>query len=308
MFLSLAAGVWVCCDAFYSHFLYIRPGSDLVHRLKTDKLSRARLFDANARIRVLAFGNSKTMAGFMPAVFAPAAGPDVETYNFGVPGDAAFMDLLQTLLANGARPTHILVQVPWSDAPPPRPWDWIKDDYHIIHLLVPFRDMPRDMLAFAIEARQTGLRRAYAQMRDDMATVEKNRGWYFIKGQSHHPGDRLPADYQLPSDTPDAPAQRPISTASWEWTRLVALARQYHFSVFLIPPAYRTHEFRPSGDALSRETILAKNPDVRIIGPDYYLMPPPSFSDPVHLNPQGAKAYSLYLAALFDRHIAGAGR
>ena len=33
--------------------------------------------------------------------------------------------------------------------------------------------------------------------------VLRDRGYYFIKGQSHYPGDRLPDEFSLPTDTPD---------------------------------------------------------------------------------------------------------
>jgi hypothetical protein len=42
-------------------------------------------------------------------------------------------------------------------------------------------------------------------------------------------------------------------------------------------------------------------PQIRVVGPDYWVYPPSHFSDPVHLNPHGALAYTADLAELFKK-------
>ena len=309
LFVCLTAVLWSAFEYANLRFPYIRPGSDLVHDLKTDVLSRAAIFHPDAKLRVLAFGDSRMMAGFRPDYFAAALGPGTEAYNFGLPSDRQFVGLLQKIMASGTRPTHILLQLPWSPGPSaPAAIDWLTDDERIVLTLAPFKYLPRNLLAFALSARGEGWGRAYDANRQSVAGVAANRGWYFIKSQSLYPGDALPPDFRLPRDKPNLHAPRRYSTSAWEWTVLRGLALKYRFSVFLIPPAYRERAYAPTGQGDDREVTISREPDVRVIGPDYYLLPPPDFSDPVHLNPSGSAAYSRRLAELVRRHIGAAQR
>jgi hypothetical protein len=130
----------------------------------------------------------------------------------------------------------------------------------------------------------------------------EERGWYFIKSQSHYEGDRLPDDYALPTDRPTNVASRPVPEQSFTRTRLAQLARRYGFQILLIPLPYRTGEFAPAPAADSgRVVTIADQPLIRVLGPDYFSYSPALFADPQHTNPQGASVYTADLAGLLKR-------
>ena len=50
--------------------------------------------------------------------------------------------------------------------------------------------------------------------------------------------------------------------------------------------------------ALARRAImnaLASDPEIEVVGPTYWLLPPALFSDPTHTNPAGAREYTTRL-------------
>jgi hypothetical protein len=84
------------------------------------------------------------------------------------------------------------------------------------------------------------------------------------------------------------------------------LADRYEFTVVIVPPAYRLGEYgAPSSAGLQEPN--SPLPRLRIAGPAYYLYPPAMFSDPVHLNSNGAATYTNAVAALF-RQLPGGER
>jgi hypothetical protein len=133
-----------------------------------------------------------------------------------------------------------------------------------------------------------------------------NRGWYFIKWQSHYLNDRLPDDFSVPTDHPGQPDIRKIPAASLMRNRLLQLATKYNFQILMVPSYRRAGEFAPAADA-DRDALVPTVPaasPVRVIGPDYWTYPAASFADPVHLNPAGRSVYTADLAVLLRKHLA----
>jgi hypothetical protein len=297
--------VWIGLESIYVRFPYLQPGSDIISNAKRSWSLTHPLFDDDARIRVLVFGNSKTLASFNPALFderVAAAGVSgkVQSFNEALPGERRFVVYLDQLLSAGARPTHVLIQFPPIPADHELTWsEWLRHDKMIVDTLFPFRTMPRDFTLFVFASiGHGGISGFYRESAQEAQQMVLNRGYYFLKGQSHFAGDRLPDDYSLPTDTPTKPGTRPIDATLPPFVRLANLAKRYKFKVVMFPPAYRIGELAPAPPRDPVEETLPGLPEFVVLGDDYWLMPPRLFSDAVHPNVEGANVYTTRLAEL----------
>jgi hypothetical protein len=294
----LAAGVWLALQWCYTALPMIRPGADIVLDAKFESLARSVMFLPEDHRRVLVFGNSKAMAGFVPEQFDAALGGQTRSYNLGLPGDARFLPILKATLETGNIPTHVLLTMPWDDKPEPSLLDRLRDDETVLYTVIPFRDLPRDIVTF-VAASRLHFRERYQEGERERAHMLDQRGWYFIKGQQFFDNGELPADFAIPTDHPAQYAPRALPAASYALDELDRLARQYGFKVLLVPNNMRSHAAAapPPADAL-RSAGVPGHDDMRVLGPDYWVYPPADFSDPVHLNPGGAAKYTHDLAQL----------
>jgi hypothetical protein len=298
-FVLAFAAVWLALDMAYIGLPFIRPGSVVIANAKFETLVTGRMFDPQDRYRVMIFGHSKALTSARPRELDAAMGPGFRSYNLGLPGEVHFLPILEAALEAANIPTHVLLTLPWDGK---RDKDGLIDALHndaaIAHTLLPFRTLPRDATLFVFENRRR-LVEAIHDVSIERGRMLEERGWYFIKSQSHYEGDRLPDDYALPTDQPTRVASRPIPAQSFTRTRLEQLARQYGFQVLLIPLPYRIGEFAPAAAVnADRLATIADQPPIRVLGPDYFSYPPALFADPQHTNPQGASVYTADLAHL----------
>ena len=164
--------------------------------------------------------------------------------------------------------------------------------------LIPFRRFFRDLTLFVFQSLHTGVGAEWMRIKGEIDSVEKNRGWYFISGQSRYPNGQLPDDFALASDNAQATPVRALAPSGDDYAALLALAKQYEFKVVLVPWSARTGEYAPAENSGSGAAkVVSQSPYVAERGPNYWLYPPPSFSDPVHMNSGGAEAYTKRLAA-----------
>lgn len=297
MFLVAIAGVWLALFAVMSALPYIQNGAATVGQTKWAAAAQPNVFPTGSTRRFFFFGNSKVLAGFNPAVLEASLPHGVSAYNLAIPGEERYVDLLDAALQAGNKPTHVLVQsLPAPDADS----SWLamlRDDKRLVSTLFPFRTYLRDLIVFVYESRAGG--GIAAQYRSNGAQIEAlkvDKGYYFIKSQSHYPNDALPDDFKLPSDKPEQRLPHTFDLNNSETRRLLALAEKYDFKIVVTPVAFRIGEFAPSApDALDK---AAKNvPRLIVMAPSYYLYPPSMFSDPVHLNRVGADRFTRELAA-----------
>jgi hypothetical protein len=305
IFIGLFSLVWLLLYVVHAALPEIQSGAMAIYAAKFDRLAGQHLFAPEDRTRIMIFGNSKVITGFYPGEFDPVFGQGVRSYNMGLPAEERFLPILEAALAAGNVPTHILLTFPWDakSEPPPR-LAILHDDNALINAVLPFRTVPRDLVLFAYNNRfnfAEGIRFTGSQI-DHMI---ENRGWYFIKWQSHFLNDQLPDGFAIPSDHPNRPEVRPMPERSLTRDRLTQLQTQYGFQILLIPSYHRTGEFAPAPQAdADRDTIISSSPRVRMIGPDYWTYPSHYFADPVHLNPVGRSVYTADLAALLQKHRA----
>jgi hypothetical protein len=296
-FVLLFGAVWLSLDAVHVLLPFLRPGSVVIADAKFDTLVKDPMFGSQDRGRVMMFGNSKILSALRPRDLDAALGPGFRSYNLGLPGEVRFLPLLEAALAAGNIPTHVLLTIPWDGK---RQVDGfaaiLHEDNRLASTLFPFRTLPRDAALFVVQNRNR-LREAVRDVDAQRTAMLDDRGWYFIKSQSHYPGDRLPDDYALPSDHPARTEPRVIPERSLVRDRLEQLARQYGFQVIFVPAFFRAGEAAPwpaADDA--RPAVVSEHPLIRVLGPDYFIYPPALFADPQHMNPAGTQVYTADLA------------
>ncbi|HWE49816.1 MAG TPA: hypothetical protein VG273_08510 [Bryobacteraceae bacterium] len=293
-FLCLLAVLWIFFYSVWLRFPYLRSGASIVYSAKDTQERRGVVFPADvpAASRLIVFGNSKVLTGFLPDLFDRQTG--VYSANMGKPEESRFVSDLALLAARGQAPRDVVVTLPWAtEAPPP-------DDSRVMDTLFPFRKLPRDLVLFGMLARERGgVPALYRYGENAVQSMQQNRGWYFIEGQSHYPGDRLPDSFHLGTDRPDVIDDPAFLPRGPEFERLNRLASRYSMRVFLVPSYHRIGELGPSPDyAASVARRMAGFPRFTVIGPNYFLLASRYFSDPVHLNPEGAAVYTTRLAGI----------
>lgn len=298
-FVLLFGAVWLSLYAAYVLLPFLRPGSVVIADAKFDTLVNNPMFGPQDRYRVMMFGYSKTLSALRPRDLDAAMGSGFRSYNLGLPGEIRFLPILEAALAAGNIPTHVLLTIPWDGK---READGftavLHDDNKLAGDLFPFRTLPRNVALFLVQNRSR-LKDAVRDVEDQRATMLDDRGWYFIKSQSHYPDDRLPDDYSLPTDHHSRTEPRVIPQKSLVRDRLEQLARQHGFQVMFVPAYYRIGEAAawPAADN-TRLSVISQQPLIRVLGPDYFTYPPALLADPQHMNPAGARVYTSDLARL----------
>ena len=214
----------LCCSVFFflfpvRSFPICQTGAVLVTRFKHNLARNGHPFRTSHGLKVMAFGHSVMLAGFIPSLFdsqmAAAGISHVESYNFGLPGDGLFVGDLETMIARGVGPDLVLLIVPWpaGEKREQTIFHFMNDDSALIDTLFPFRNLPRDLFVMMVEAggRPAAFRRTYLQSERTIGKLEADRGYYFITRQSHYANYELPDDFRSPTDTPDVMMQRVVS-------------------------------------------------------------------------------------------------
>jgi hypothetical protein len=304
-FIARFSLLWLLAFSVWKSLPFVRPGADIVNESKVAFLSGGELYPRRASIRIAVFGNSRMLSGFVPERFDREVGRGVESYNLALAGNSFFLDELERLANSGNPPTHVLLQSVWDSQQGETFLNAIKQDRAIIKWAFPFRTFPRDLILFAVLSRsRNGLMAYYRKSADTVQAIAKDRGYFFIESQSHFPGHRLPDDYELPTDTPSVVRPRPVTTSGRAFERIKELSQKYNFQVILIPDNFRRKAF--AKPPLVNEAVdRALTPFKRFhrIGPDYLPFENRYYSDPVHLNPEGAQLYTEILAHAFKNFL-----
>ena len=299
-FPAFLAILWLALYAAWRELPYIRPGAIIVYTAKETSERDGTLFPSTVppSRQLIVFGNSKVLTGFMPTVF-DAQINGIFSANMGKPDESHFVKDLELLARAHQLPHRILLTLPWSSTPPP---SLFPDDITVSSTLFPFRKLPRDLILFsALALHHGGWSSFYRYGENTVRKMNGDRGWYFIEGQSHYPGSRLPDDFHLGTDTPGIVDDPAFAPRGEEFRQLNSLAEQHHLQFYLVPSYHRTGELAPS--PVSAATVARRMrdyPRFTVPGPNYFLFPPRYFSDPVHLNPEGARLYTQQLARVME--------
>jgi hypothetical protein len=301
LFFALA---WAALFGLWRGLPYLKNGSDVVFNAKLQWEHHGQIFPADPAVtRVLIFGNSKILAGFIPAWFdqmSSAGHLHVSSFNSGFPGSDLFLPPLQAMCERGQAPNVLLMTLPWTRDPRPRGiFHFIPDDHAVIDALFPFRNFLRDLTAFLLAApSHGGVTSYYRESEQNERDVIAERGYHLITEQSHFAGGRLPDDFHLDSDQATRRLPRIAPSQSTQIAQLNQLIRQYHINCYFVPFYLRDGEAAP---AEARDEAFAAQVEqatpCKLLGPDYYLYPNRLFADQTHLNQAGAR---IYTEALFQ--------
>ena len=291
-FLALLTSIWVVLYVVWSAFPNIRPGFNQIYDMKEREVETGSIFPAHAKTRVIVFGNSRVLSGFIPDLFDELAGPGVYSYNLGLPDANRFVEELETLVARGQAPTHAVLTVTWSGKDTPSLLGYVKRDRLMISSLFPFRHVFRDALQFFVRARSRGGMAAfYATNGAVVEQARVDRGYYFIANESHYPNHRLPDDFRSESETPDVVWERKTSHRGPIFDRTMKLAREAGIRFIMAPSYCREGQFAPPAPNDAARAELAEH-GIALVGPDYWTYPNAYFSDPTHVNDEGARIYT----------------
>jgi hypothetical protein len=303
--LAVCAVVWLALFALSQRFPYVMVGSAAVYNSKEFTIANSQLLDESKECRVLAFGSSKVLSGFVPSLFDHLL--NCSSYNLGLPATEHFMPELEKLLARGERPSHILVTIPWTSPPDHRNslFHFPDDDAAVLAHVFPFRTWVHDSFILLYRSPKFGgIRKTYLQAEQSIQNMNSQKGYYFIAGESHYPNNELPNDFRLDSDQPQKVEPRTVDTTLKSFRRLNDLAQQYNFQVLLVPTYRRPGEVAPVPEINSTEVDTLKPFDhFKVLGPDYYVLDRKYFSDILHLNPDGAQVYTSKLSHLVAQEL-----
>ncbi len=308
--LALFLVLWLGFYALQQGLPYLKNGSDVIFAAKLRLEQKAPIFPSDPQVtRVLIFGNSKILAGFLPSVFdrmAATGGLNVSSFNSGFPGSDLFLPPLKAMCERGQAPDVLLLTLPWKADPRPRDlFHLIPDDHAVAEWLFPFRYWLRDATNFWLSASgHGGLRTYYREAQNDEKQAIADRGRYLITEQSRFQGGRLPDDFRLASDLPNRVDPRPVPVHSAEIGELNGLIRQYQMRCFYLPYYLRIGEAAvpPQHDDGFSSIVEGATP-CRVLGPDYFLYPNQLFSDQTHLNTAGARVYTEALYRLVQNQL-----
>jgi hypothetical protein len=299
--------LWLTFFALDRRFPYLKNGSDLVFRAKLRWEDSGAIFPKDPGIvRVLIFGNSKILAGFVPSVFdqlAAASGLHVSSFNSGFPGSDLVLPPLRAMCARGQAPNVLLLSLPWRADPPRRTvLRFLPDDHAVIEALFPFRNFIMDFTNFLMRAPGNGgVAAYYRDAKRNEGRVIAQRGYYLIAEQSNFPDGRLPDDFHLASDQPNAILVRTAPLPGSEVVDLNRLVSQYRIHCYFVPFYLRLGEAAASPGYDERfGTAVERSTACKLLGPDYYLYPNRYFSDQTHLNRAGAEIYTEALFRLIE--------
>jgi hypothetical protein len=305
--------LWVLFCQLWQALPYLSSGSDVVFRTKVQAELRGEAFRGASgnQTKVLIFGTSKILSGFIPDEFDQAGartGLSIFSFNSGYPARDSFVPELESMTKHGTIPDVLLLTEAWGGEPAASVFQPIGNEHALAETIFPFRHLLRDAANFIGNARQHGGAMSYYRMaQKSVEQMMTDRGYYFIAEQSHYPHDRLPDNFSLPTDSPSHIAARKADPQAPEASELENLIAKYRLTCFYVPAYARSGAVASaSSDNVSfRTTVEAVG--CKTLGPDYFTYPNSFFSDELHLNREGAKVFTADLfqtvrEALSDKH------
>ncbi|MFN0165669.1 MAG: hypothetical protein ACKV22_04495 [Bryobacteraceae bacterium] len=296
---AVTAPVWIAAYFIHAGFPYLQTRGELVNWVKREAIESAQLFSPGPRSRLAAFGDSRTVCSFMPKLLDEISGGLTSSFNLGLILEKEFIGHLARICERGQCPTQVLaMSAPGLSEPAPQLSGRLPSDTELVDTVFPFRLLPKNLFVFlTLSIKRGGPAAFYGQVRDDAAALLNDRGYRLIEWLSYYPDHRLPPDFSTPSDTPDKPRLRSVDSRSPETAALLRLAERYGFHLILIPNYYRANECAPAADRDQR----TNHSRIVLAGPDYWLFDNHHFSDPNHLNREGARLYTQKLWQALSR-------
>lgn len=291
-FTCLLVIAWGFFYAAWAVLPNIRTGAVQIYEMKERVIATESVFPSRADVRVLVVGNSRILSGFIPSRFDALSGGRVSSYNLGLPDANRFIDEIQTLVNNGSAPTHVVVTIPWSATGEPSGFQLFKYDNRIMGMLFPFRPVVRDAMQFLVRSRAHGGPIAFYQYNVELVEqARQDRGYFFIEHSSRYPNHQLPPNFKGGSDTPTEPWRKTFPLQGPIFERLQQLSNDHGIRFIVAPDYARAGQYAAAAPNDSQRLELARA-NVHVAGPSYWRYPNSMFSDPSHLNRDGAKQHT----------------
>jgi hypothetical protein len=305
---ALFAGLWLIFFAIWSSLPFIRPGHAQMYDEKLAIVEGGRIFRHDASAKLVVFGTSRVLSGFKPQLFRAWSEGRVSGFNLGLPDARHFIDEIATLVARGETPTHIFLTLPWALEAGSSGFDRFSDDAWLMETIFPFRMLIRDGAVFLVRSMSRGGPLAYyRKAQEHLDQMRRDGGYFFIEEQARHEGTRLPDDFRLDSDDPSRPDPRVIVMEGPVFEKLAELQARAGFRTTFVPSYRRVTELAPAPSGVAAAEAL-RAAGIEVLGPDYWLFPNRLFSDPVHLNPEGADCYTAWLWTVTRSFLLGSPR
>ncbi len=292
-FCILTFSCWLLMYGTWRALPFVQAGFEQIYSLKSRIISEGRVFPSGLPRRLVILGDSRVLSGFNPDQFDALSGGSIYSFNLGLPNASQFLAVLELLVANGEAPTHVLLTFPWSEKKDRVSLSaLLRDDQAMLNRLFPFRHIARDIAKFAVRSvGQGGLGSYRDSVMGLVERAKKDRGYFFMAAMSHFPDDRLPDDFYIESERPDFVFSRAYSFEDPNFFRLLKIGKEHNIRFIIVPTYYREGLYAPAGSNRADRIALRKH-GIELLGPDYWLYPNRSFSDPTHLNPNGAEAHT----------------
>jgi hypothetical protein len=293
-----------------------KDGAAKVCEYKRNEVRDGGAAPVRGRTTVLFMGNSKILAGPIPEHFDALSGNQTYSYNLALPalpiGPQYFV--LKDYLERNPPPQYIITTLSTERGNAPGLFDKYalqgismphelaayarlrKNKAILMNWLFPIRMYKRETLkyGYAMLLDRRSIRRARDMDRRIMRAIERDRGYYYIRDRVAFPGGRLPDDFMPQSGMHRKceqfdPFEDPFAGMFFN------LTRDQGITVMLVEPPVLEKEFAPC-PAMPRQyaAILDRYPTVRMAqnGWNRKSFPNRYFSDPTHLNRDGAERYT----------------
>jgi hypothetical protein len=290
--------IWVLFYAVWANFPYLSSGSEVAFRAKIQAERSGEIFrnPQPGQKKLLIFGSSKILAGFVSQQFDDAAaqnGFSIRCFNSGYPARDSFVPQLKMMTDSGTIPDVLLLTEAWSKAPGPSLFQPIEDEHVVAETIFPFRYLIRDSLSFLSNARQHGgIANYYPLAQRNVEQMMKDGGYYFIAEQSHYEHDRLPDNFSEPTDNASHVASR-VANAQWaQGVELRRMIAHYRMVCFYVPAYARQGAVAAAPRNNAAFQAAAEAVGCQVMGADYFSYPNALFSDEIHLNKEGARVFT----------------
>ena len=108
-FFTIVLGIAFYIGLFTIHkmFPYIGIGSNILTNEKLHLINTESIFPPNAKRRLVIFGDSRILSGFVPALFDELSGGTIYSYNLAIPDNERFIPLMRNIISKNQIPTDI---------------------------------------------------------------------------------------------------------------------------------------------------------------------------------------------------------
>ncbi len=302
--------LWAVFLTAYKALPFLTPGAEVIYRSKLEREFHGTIFPANSTARkVIIFGDSRVLAGFIPDEFDRLASEDglnTVSFNSGYPGNPQFLPQLERIVENKSNvPDILLLPNPGRTPTPSDAFKPMPDDGTIADRLFPFRELIRNAASVLANAgKHGGLLNFIRDSRSNGARMQQDRGYYALLELAETPHATLPDNFHFSSDLPNKVDLRSAAPESKELVELNTILREHNIQCYFVPNPVRTG-MRAAAPEVDRDfqELLEQHTSCKLLGPDYYLYPNRLYSDIWHTNPAGAKIYTEAVYRLLAKQL-----